>query len=160
MAFHNLLEKIIISDKSMPKKMDSLFFPFTAIVGMDLARHSLIYHAIDQGLGGTVLMGHRGCAKSTMVRAFKDILVSGNSAQAPFVEVPLGASEERLLGSVDATLLVEQGKWREHKGLLEQAHGGVLYVDEVNLLPDHLVDQTLDAAASGQYRLELSLIHI
>ena len=105
--------------------MNSLFFPFTAIVGMDLARHSLIYHAIDQGLGGTVLMGHRGCAKSTMVRAFKDILVSGNSAQAPFVEVPLGASEERLLGSVDATLLVEQGKWREHKGLLEQAHGGV-----------------------------------
>ena len=134
--------------------MNSLFFPFTAIVGMDLAKHSLIYHAIDQGLGGTVLMGHRGCAKSTMVRAFKDILVSGNSAQAPFVEVPLGASEERLLGSVDATLLVEQGKWREHKGLLEQAHGGVLYVDEVNLLPDHLVDQTLDAAASGQYRLE------
>ena len=94
--------------------MNSLFFPFTAIVGMDLARHSLIYHAIDQGLGGTVLMGHRGCAKSTMVRAFKDILVSGNSAQAPFVEVPLGASEERLLGSVDATLLVDpRGPGRE-----------------------------------------------
>ena len=134
--------------------MNSSLFPFTAIVGMDLARHSLIYHAIDRTLGGTVLMGHRGCAKSTMVRAFQEILRQDDSSEAPFVEVPLGASEERLLGSVDAARLVEQGEWKEHRGLLEQAHDGVLYVDEVNLLPDHLVDQTLDAAASGRYRLE------
>ena len=134
--------------------MNSSLFPFTAIIGMDLARHSLIYHAIDRTLGGTVLMGHRGCAKSTLVRAFQEILSQDDGSEAPFVEVPLGASEERLLGSVDAASLVEQGQWKEHSGLLEQAHGGVLYVDEVNLLPDHLVDQTLDAAASGRYRLE------
>ena len=96
----------------------------------------------------------RGCAKSTLVRAFQEILSQDDGYEAPFVEVPLGASEERLLGSVDAVSLVEQGQWKEHSGLLEQAHGGVLYVDEVNLLPDHLVDQTLDAAASGRYRLE------
>merc|ERR1711991_291429 len=136
------------------RKMNSSLFPFTAIIGMDLARHSLIYHAIDRTLGGTVLMGHRGCAKSTLVRAFQEILSQDDGSEAPFVEVPLGASEERLLGSVDAASLVEQGQWKEHSGLLEQAHGGVLYVDEVNLLPDHLVDQTLDAAASGRYRLE------
>ena len=134
--------------------MNSSLFPFTAIIGMDLARHSLIYHAIDRTLGGTVLMGHRGCAKSTLVRAFQEILSQDDGSEAPFFEVPLGASEERLLGSVDAASLVEQGQWKEHSGLLEQAHGGVLYVDEVNLLPDHLVDQTLDAAASGRYRLE------
>ena len=134
--------------------MNSSLFPFTAIIGMDLARHSLIYHAIDRTLGGTVLMGHRGCAKSTLVRAFQEILSQDDGSEAPFVEVPLGASEERLLGSVDAASLVEQGQWKEHSGLLEQAHDGVLYVDEVNLLPDHLVDQTLDAAASGRYRLE------
>jgi len=129
-------------------------FPFTAIVGMDLAKHSLLYHAIDPKLGGVVLMGHRGCAKSTLVRAFQEILPAETSGTAPFVEVPLGASEDRLLGAVDATQLVEQGNWREQPGLLEQAHRGTLYIDEVNLLPDHLVDLTLDAAASGQYRLE------
>ena len=129
-------------------------FPFTAIIGMDLAKHSLLYHAIDPKLGGVVLMGHRGCAKSTLVRAFQEILPAEGSGTAPFVEVPLGASEDRLLGAVDATQLVEQGNWREQPGLLEQAHRGTLYIDEVNLLPDHLVDLTLDAAASGQYRLE------
>ena len=134
--------------------MTTTSFPFTAIVGMDLAKHSLLYHAIDPKLGGVVLMGHRGCAKSTLVRAFQEILPAEDSGTAPFVEVPLGASEDRLLGAVDATQLVEQGKWREQPGLLEQAHRGVLYIDEVNLLPDHLVDLTLDAAASGQYRLE------
>ena len=134
--------------------MTTTSFPFTAIVGMDLAKHSLLYHAIDPKLGGVVLMGHRGCAKSTLVRAFQEILPAEDSGTAPFVEVPLGASEDRLLGAVDATQLVEQGQWREQPGLLEQAHRGVLYIDEVNLLPDHLVDLTLDAAASGQYRLE------
>ena len=82
-------------------------FPFTAIIGMDLAKHSLLYHAIDPKLGGVVLMGHRGCAKSTLVRAFQEILPAEGSGTAPFVEVPLGASEDRLLGAVDATQPVE-----------------------------------------------------
>jgi len=129
-------------------------FPFTAIVGMEPAKKSLIYHAIDPRIGGTLFLGHRGCAKSTLVRAFADILESASEGDAPFVEVPLGATEDRLLGSVNAETLVEQNKWQGRAGLIEDANGGVLYIDEINLLPDHLADFILDSAASGRYRME------
>jgi Mg-chelatase subunit ChlI len=129
-------------------------FPFTAIVGMERAKRSLIFHAIDPRIGGTLLLGHRGCAKSTLVRAFAEILEGTAAGPAPFLELPLGASEDRLLGSVNAAVLMEKGQWEEKPGLIAQAHGGVLYVDEINLLPDHLADLILDSAASGQYRLE------
>ena len=133
-------------------------FPFTAIVGMDLVKRSLLYHAIDPRLGGLLLMGHRGCAKSTLARAFREILPAPeNVEEAPFVEVPLGTTEDRLLGSIDASRLLENGEWTAQTGLIQQADLGVLYIDEVNLLPDHLVDSILDSAASGQH---LSLIHI
>ena len=100
-------------------------------------------------------MGHRGCAKSTLARAFREILPAPiYSEMTPFVEVPLGTSEDRLLGSIDASSLLENGKWSAQSGLIEQANGGVLYIDEVNLLPDHLVDSILDSAASGQHRIE------
>jgi magnesium chelatase subunit I len=129
-------------------------FPFTAIVGMEQAKKSLIYHAIDPRIGGTLFLGHRGCAKSTLVRAFAEILPSTSHDKLPFVEVPLGTSEDRLLGSVNAETLVEQSKWQGRTGLIEDANGGVLYIDEINLLPDHLADFILDSAASGQYRME------
>ena len=129
-------------------------FPFTAIVGMERAKRSLIFHAIDPRIGGTLLLGHRGCAKSTLVRAFAEILVETTTGRAPFLELPLGATEDRLLGSVNAVVLMEKGQWEEKPGLIAQAHGGVLYVDEINLLPDHLADLILDSAASGQYRIE------
>jgi magnesium chelatase subunit I len=129
-------------------------FPFTAIVGMEHAKRSLIYHAIDLRIGGTLFLGHRGCAKSTLVRAFADILQSASNGNAPFVEVPLGTTEDRLLGSVNAEMLVEQSKWQGRAGLIEEANGGVLYIDEINLLPDHLADFILDSAASGRYRME------
>src|SRR6476660_3501230 len=129
-------------------------FPFTAIVGMEDAKKSLIYHAIDHRIGGTLLLGHRGCAKSTLVRSFAEVLQSMSTGSAPFVEVPLGATEDRLLGSVDAEALVAERKWSGRIGLLEEAHGGVLYIDEINLLPDHLADNILDSAASGRYRME------
>ncbi len=129
-------------------------FPFTAIVGMDDAKKSLIYHAIDPRIGGTLLLGHRGCAKSTLVRSFAEILRAVSAKTAPFVEVPLGTTEDRLLGSVNAEALVENRKWSGRIGLIEEAHGGVLYIDEINLLPDHLADYILDSAASGQYRME------
>src|SRR5580693_6923562 len=103
-------------------------FPFTAIVGMEDAKKSLIYHAIDPRIGGTLLLGHRGCAKSTLVRGFAEILRSENG-EAPFVELPLGATEDRLIGSVNAESLVEEGRWKGRRGLIEEAHGGVLYVD-------------------------------
>ena len=129
-------------------------FPFTAIVGMEQAKKSLIYHAIDPRIGGTLFLGHRGCAKSTLVRAFAEILQSTSHDNLPFVEVPLGTTEDRLLGSVNAETLVEQSKWQGRAGLIEDANGGVLYIDEINLLPDHLADFILDSAASGRYRME------
>ena len=130
-------------------------FPFTAIIGLEMAKRSLLYHAVDPRLGGLLLMGHRGCAKSTLARAFREILpASIDSEKTPFVEVPLGTSEDRLLGSIDASSLLENGTWSAQSGLIEQANGGVLYIDEVNLLPDHLVDSILDSAASGQHRIE------
>lgn len=129
-------------------------FPFTAIVGMERAKRSLIFHAIDPRIGGTLLLGHRGCAKSTLVRAFAEILEETTNGRAPFLELPLGTTEDRLLGSVNAAVLMEKGQWEEKPGLIAQAHGGVLYVDEINLLPDHLADLILDSAASGQYRIE------
>jgi magnesium chelatase subunit I len=129
-------------------------FPFTAIVGMEDAKKSLLYHAIDPRIGGTLLLGHRGCAKSTLVRSFAEVLRLVSTETAPFVEVPLGTTEDRLLGSVNAEVLVENKKWAGRIGLIEEAHGGVLYIDEINLLPDHLADYILDSAASGRYRME------
>jgi magnesium chelatase subunit I len=129
-------------------------FPFTAIVGMERAKKSLIYHAIDPRIGGTLFLGHRGCAKSTLVRAFAEILQSTSQDKFPFVEVPLGTTEDRLLGSVNAETLVEHSKWQGRTGLIEEANGGVLYIDEINLLPDHLADFILDSAASSRYRME------
>src|SRR6516164_363876 len=129
-------------------------FPFAAIVGMEDARNSLIFHAIDPRIGGTLFLGHRGCAKSTLVRAFAEVLQLASDRQAPFVEVPLGTTEDRLLGSVDAQSLVERQVWSGRRGLIEEAHGGVLYIDEINLLPDHLADLILDSASSNHYRME------
>ena len=129
-------------------------FPFTAIVGMEDAKRSLIYHAIDPKIGGTLLLGHRGCAKTTLVRAFAEVLQATSTQRVPFVELPLGATEDRLLGSVSAEALVEQSRWETRVGLIEEANGGVLYVDEINLLPDHLADHVLDSAASGKHHLE------
>ena len=130
-------------------------FPFTAVVGMDLVKRSLVYHAIDLTLGGLLLMGQRGCAKSTLARSFREILPSvSNDQETTFVEVPLGTTEDRLLGAIDASRLLADGEWLMQTGLIEQANNGVLYIDEVNLLPDHLVDSILDSAASGQHRIE------
>ena len=129
-------------------------FPFSAVVGMEDAKRSLIYHAIDPRIGGSLLLGHRGCAKTTLVRAFAELLQATSTDPIPFVELPLGATEDRLLGSVNAEALVERNKWETRTGLIEEANGGVLYVDEINLLPDNLADQILDSAASGKHHLE------
>ncbi|MBN2624066.1 MAG: ATP-binding protein [Acidimicrobiales bacterium] len=125
-------------------------FPFSAVVGQGEARLALLLAAVDPGIGGVLLRGDKGSAKSTLARGLAGMLPGG----APFVELPLGATEDRVLGTIDATAPPGDGAPPFRPGLLAQAHGGVLYVDEVNLLPDHLVDMLLDVAASGVNRVE------
>lgn len=119
-------------------------FPFAAIAGQPLLRQALLLAAIDPQLGGVLVEGPRGTAKSTAARALAE-LIEG----APFVTLPLGASLEHLAGSLDLGAAMAGNAVRFAPGLLARAHGGVLYVDEINLLPDALVDALLDAAASG-----------
>jgi magnesium chelatase subunit D len=125
-------------------------FPFSAVVGQGEARLALLLAAIDPGIGGVLLRGDKGSAKSTLARGLAGMLPGG----APFVELPLGATEDRVLGTIDLKAALTEGATQFRPGLLASAHGGVLYVDEVNLLPDHLVDVLLDVAASGLNRVE------
>ena len=124
-------------------------FPFSAVVGQDEAQLALLLAAIDPAIGGVLLRGEKGSAKSTLARGLAALLPDG----APFVELPIGATEDRVLGSLDLRAALD-GDSSFRPGLLAAANGGVLYVDEVNLLPDHLVDALLDAAASGVNRVE------
>jgi magnesium chelatase subunit D len=111
---------------------------------------ALLLCAVDPAIGGVLLRGQKGSAKTTLARGLATLL----PGEAPFVELPIGASEDRLVGSIDLRAALTGGERRFASGLLEAAHGGVLYVDEVNLLPDHLVDVLLDVAASGVNRVE------
>jgi magnesium chelatase subunit D len=120
-------------------------FPFSAVVGQGEARLALLLAAVDPGIGGVLLRGDKGSAKSTLARGLAGMLPGG----APFVELPLGATEDRVLGTLDLKAALTDGETVFRPGLLDAAHGGVLYVDEVNLLPDHLVDVLLDVATSG-----------
>ncbi|MBH3372304.1 ATP-binding protein [Pseudomonas juntendi] len=124
-------------------------FPLVAVVGAEDLKLALCLTAIDPKIGGVLIEGPRGMAKSTLARGLADLLGEG-----PFVTLPLGASEERLVGTLDLDAALGQGKAQFSPGVLAQADGGVLYVDEVNLLPDTLVDLLLDVAASGTNRVE------
>lgn len=124
-------------------------FPFDAVVGHDDAKLALRLAAIDPLIGGVLLRGHKGSAKTTLARGLAGLL-----GGAPFVELPLGATDDRLIGTLDTRAALTGGEIRFQPGLLATADGGVLYVDEVNLLPDHLVDVLLDVAVSGENRVE------
>ncbi|WP_426139331.1 ATP-binding protein [Pseudomonas sp. DWP3-1-2] len=128
---------------------DILHFPLAAVVGADELKLALCLTAIDPKIGGVLIEGPRGMAKSTLARGLADLLASGQ-----FVTLPLGATEERLVGTLDLDAALSQGRAQFSPGVLAKAHGGVLYVDEVNLLPDHLVDLLLDVAASGTNLVE------
>ncbi len=153
-------------------------FPFAAIVGQDEMKRALILNAIDPGIGGVLIMGHRGTAKSTAVRALAALLppipvepfriqitVGGEDREVlyhfpdehaeegyrpvPFVDLPLSATEDRVVGTLDFEAALTRGEKVFEPGLLARAHQGFLYIDEVNLLEDHLVDLLLDVAVSG-----------
>lgn len=160
----------------------SLSFPFTAIVGMERMKFALLAAAVAPTCGGVLVVGERGTAKSTAARALARLLPDvevvrdcsfscdpkepscpdgphGDGAvvtkrPVKVVELPLGCSLERLVGEVDVEAALSQGKLRFRPGLLAEANRGILYVDEVNLLADHLVDVLLDAAAMGVNHVE------
>ncbi|MDQ1395253.1 MAG: magnesium chelatase subunit [Acidimicrobiaceae bacterium] len=131
-------------------RSDQLRFPFSAVVGQEQLKLALLLNGVDPAIGGVLLRGDKGSGKSTLARGLAALLGDG----APFVELPVGATEDRLVGSLDLAAALTGGERRFQPGLLAAADGGVLYVDEVNLLPDHLVDVLLDVAASGVNRVE------
>lgn len=159
-------------------------YPFAALVGQEQMRLALLLNAVHPRIGGVLIRGEKGTGKSTAARSLSPLLtpprtpdlelhletpqgrettrLPRSSQSAPFVELPLGAGEERLVGSLDLEAALTSGRRRFEPGLLAQAHEGLLYVDEVNLLPDHLVDLLLDSAASGVNSVEregLSIRH-
>ncbi len=128
-------------------------YPFSAIVGHDRLRLALLLCAVRPEIGGVLVRGEKGTAKSTAVRALAAVLAVADP-RARLVELPLGATEDRVIGSLDLEKVLRDGEHAFAPGLLARADGGVLYVDEVNLLPDHLVDILLDAAAMGRVHIE------
>jgi len=147
-------------------------FPFSAIVGQDEMKLALLLAAVDARIGGVMVFGDRGTGKSTAVRALAALLPpipvseggyqDGTSREAgtkatmpvPFVDLPLGATEDRVVGSLDLERALGAGVKAFEPGLLARANGGFLYIDEVNLLEDHIVDLLLDVAASGENVVE------
>lgn len=159
-------------------------YPFSAIVGQEEMKEALLIAATDAGVGGVLVFGDRGTGKSTAVRALPALLppmrvVDGcrfgcdpmangarcwechargrarsRAAPVPVVDLPLGATEDRLVGALDLERALTRGEKAFEPGLLARAHRGFLYVDEVNLLEDHLVDLLLDVAASGENVVE------
>lgn len=164
-------------------------FPFSAIVGQDDMKLALLLTAVDPGIGGVLVFGDRGTGKSTAVRALAALLppieaVEGcpvNAARpdqspdwaqgvtgriirkpTPVVDLPLGVSEDRVIGALDIERAISQGQKGFEPGLLARANRGYLYIDEVNLLEDHIVDLLLDVAQSGENVVErdgLSIRH-
>jgi magnesium chelatase subunit D len=154
-------------------------FPFTALVGQERMKRALVLNAINPKLGGVLVRGEKGTAKSTAVRGLASLLPEitavadcaygcdpGNPGaccescrerpdpptvrrKVPLVELPVGATEDRVVGTLDLERAIQEGRRRFEPGLLASANRGLLYIDEVNLLNDHLVDVLLDAAAMG-----------
>jgi len=163
-------------------------YPFTAIVGQEDMKLALILNVINPALGGVLIKGEKGTAKSTAVRALADLLPAmeavrdcpfhcdprdaarmceacrSNSASRPLeinpavkmrvVELPVSATEDRVVGTLDLEHAIKCGEKKFEPGILAQANRSILYVDEINLLDDHVVDVLLDAAAMGVNTVE------
>ena len=132
------------------KTAERVLFPFSAIVEQETMKLALVLNAIDPLIGGVLISGTRGTAKSTAVRALAQVLPH----PTPFVDLPVGATEDRVLGTLNIEKALQHGEKHFEPGLLAEANGGILYIDEVNLLPDHLVDVILDTVAMGVNRVE------
>jgi magnesium chelatase subunit I len=162
------------------KKINPPVFPFTAIVGQEEMKLALQLNVIDPKIGGVMIMGDRGTGKSTTIRAIADLLpeievikddpfnsdpedninVEIAKIKTPMIDLPLGATEDRVCGTIDIEKALTDGVKAFEPGLLAKANRGILYVDEVNLLDDHLVDILLDSAASGINTVEREGISI
>lgn len=187
-AFKNTEQIIMDKENIRP------IFPFTAIIGQDEMKLSLILNIIDPKIGGVIIMGDRGTGKSTTVRALIDLLpeitvvsddpfnsdpedlenmsdfvrekfknnepIRTKKKKIAMVDLPLGATEDRVCGTIDLEKALTEGIKAFEPGLLAKANRGILYIDEVNLLEDHLVDVLLDAAASGWNTVEREGISI
>ena len=162
-------------------------YPFTAIVGQEDMKLSLILNVINPALGGVLIKGEKGTAKSTAVRALAELLpplpaVQGckfhcdphssqlcdecaaklasagslpeETLQMRVVELPVSATEDRVVGTLDIEHAIKHGEKKFEAGILAQANRNILYVDEINLLDDHVVDVLLDAAAMGVNTVE------
>jgi Mg-chelatase subunit ChlI len=171
-------------------------FPFTAIVGQERMRRALILNAVDTRIGGVLIRGERGTAKSTAARALAALLPSvkvvddcrfgcdpdrpstwcteckerfGGTKKIPahvrttsFVNLPVSATEDRVVGTLDIEQAIQKGERHFEPGVLASANRGLLYIDEVNLLDDHVVDVLLDSAAMGVNMVEregISFVH-
>jgi magnesium chelatase subunit D len=134
---------------ALPKPVE---YPFAAVVGMEIVKLALLIGAVEPSLGGVLLRGEKGSAKTTLARGLAALLPG--DPPPPFVDLPIGATEDRVVGTLDLSAVLQGGERRFAPGLLSAADGGLLYVDEVNLLPDHLVDVLLDVAVSGLNRVE------
>jgi magnesium chelatase subunit D len=135
--------------------MTAPYFPFSAIVGQEKLKEALILNAINPAIGGVLIFGEKGTAKSTAVRGLKNILglISSNK-EVPLIELPLSTTEEMIVGTINIPNTLKSEQIQIEYGLLHKANGGIIYIDEVNLLEDHLVDVILDAAAMGVNRIE------
>ena len=156
-------------------------FPFAAIIGQAEMKLALQLNVIDPKIGGVMIMGDRGTGKSTTIRALADLLpdidiikndpfntdpkglekqYETEKIKIPMVELPLGATEDRVCGTINLKEILSGGTSTFEPGLLARANRGLLYVDEINLLDDHLVDVLLDSAASGWNTVEREGISI
>jgi magnesium chelatase subunit I len=156
-------------------------FPFAAIIGQEEMKLALQLNVIDPKIGGVMIMGDRGTGKSTTIRALADLLpditivkndpfntdpkgleenYETEEIKIPMVELPLGATEDRVCGTINLKEILSGGSSTFEPGLLARANRGILYVDEINLLDDHLVDVLLDSAASGWNTVEREGISI